>query len=80
MAAAARIASRMAGVAQRTRLDSSFANKTVTLASLKNATARIGIALGALRAAHLRYHLSMIEMLTATQLAAYTKLRGYKGP
>lgn len=63
---------------KETSLDREFANRKVTSTSLEEATVQIGVALGALRAAHLRYHLSMIEMLTPTQLAAYAKLRGYK--
>jgi hypothetical protein len=39
--------------------------------------ARIAVAQGKLRAAHLRYHLTMIEILSPDQVAAYSRLRGY---
>jgi hypothetical protein len=35
------------------------------------------VAEGALRAAHLRYHLAMMDVLTVEQVAAYNHLRGY---
>lgn len=64
-------------VSEETALDKSFADKSIARVSLDAATGRIGAALGALRAAHLRYHLTMIDVLTAAQLATYAKLRGY---
>ncbi|MEP6565108.1 MAG: periplasmic heavy metal sensor [Mesorhizobium sp.] len=58
-------------------LDRLFADRTVTPALLDAAATRIGAAQGALRAAHLRYHLAMIEVLNPDQIARYAQLRGY---
>jgi Spy/CpxP family protein refolding chaperone len=33
----------------------------------------------ALRAAHLRYHLDMVQILTPEQIRRYSQLRGYAG-
>jgi len=49
----------------------------VTRASLDAAISTIGTTQGELRAAHLRYHLSMIEVLSTAQIAHYATLRGY---
>ena len=54
-----------------------FAEKVVTQALLDGAAGRIGTAQGALRSAHLRYHLAMVNLLTPAQIAHYAKLRGY---
>jgi hypothetical protein len=54
-----------------------FAEKRVTRALLEAATARIGAAQGKLRAAHLRYHFAMVEVLSPAQIARYAELRGY---
>lgn len=62
--------------AERT-LDRLFAEKQATPQSIAAATQAAGMAKGALRAAHLRYHLAMMEVLTAEQVAAYGHLRGY---
>ncbi|HWB44612.1 MAG TPA: periplasmic heavy metal sensor [Hyphomicrobiaceae bacterium] len=64
-------------IAQETRLDRLFARHEVTPATLAAATAEIGATQGKLRAAHLKYHLAMMEVLTPEQVAAYRKLRGY---
>jgi hypothetical protein len=64
-------------IAEETALDRLFAEKGVTRASLDAATARIAIAQGALRAAHLRYHLAMVSVLSPTQIDRYAELRGY---
>ena len=66
-------------IAEETALDRLFAEKRVTQATLEAATARIGAAQGDLRAAHLRYHLAMMEVLTPAQIARYIELRGYGG-
>ncbi|MBA3446540.1 MAG: hypothetical protein H0T56_02830 [Pseudaminobacter sp.] len=62
-----------------TALDGLFAGRTVTKASLAEATKRIAVAQGELRAAHLRYHLEMARMLTSKQIDHYARLRGYAG-
>jgi hypothetical protein len=64
-------------IAGETALDRLFATKTVTPASLDEATSRISAMQGTLRAAHLRYHLAMLEVLSAPQVAHYAELRGY---
>lgn len=67
-------------IAQETDLDRQFATKSVTPASLQAATADIGASQGALRGAHLRYHLSTLEVLTPEQIRRYGELRGYGEP
>ncbi len=64
-------------IADELTLDHLFADKRVTQPLLDDATARIGAAQGALRGAHLRYHLAMAKLLTPTQIAQYRELRGY---
>jgi Spy/CpxP family protein refolding chaperone len=64
-------------IVQETDLDRQFATKSVTPASLQAATAEIGASQGALRGAHLRYHLSTLEVLTPEQIRRYGELRGY---
>lgn len=58
-------------------LDSLFAEKMITAASLAEATKRIASAQGDLRAAHLRYHLDTADILSPEQVGRYAKLRGY---
>ncbi len=58
-------------------LERLFADRTVTTASLASATRLIAAGQGGLRAAHLRYHLLMAELLTHAQVAKYDRLRGY---
>ena len=65
-------------ISQERDLNDDFANHTVTLASLEGATRRIGATQAALRAAHLKYHLSTVAVLTPEQVAQYNELRGYK--
>jgi hypothetical protein len=64
-------------IAEETAFDRMFAEKRVTRASLDAAMARIGIAQGELRAAHLRYHFAMVDVLSPAQIAQYAELRGY---
>jgi Spy/CpxP family protein refolding chaperone len=64
-------------IQQETDLDSLFATRTVTPASLSAATSAIGVTQAALREAHLRYHLSTAEVLTPEQVVRYNQLRGY---
>ena len=64
-------------IAQETELDRLFATKSVTPASLQATTTAIGSTQGALRGAHLRYHLSTLEVLTPEQVRRYGELRGY---
>ncbi|MBA1158847.1 Spy/CpxP family protein refolding chaperone [Microvirga mediterraneensis] len=64
-------------IEQETALNRQFATKSVTPASLQTATAEIGATQGALRRAHLHYHLSTLEVLTPEQVSRYNELRGY---
>lgn len=66
-------------IADEAALDRLFAEKQATAGTLDAASASIGAAQAALRAAHLRYHLDMIAVLTPEQVARYTVLRGYGG-
>ncbi|MBX9943505.1 MAG: Spy/CpxP family protein refolding chaperone [Reyranella sp.] len=66
-------------IADETALDLLFAEKRATLAAVDAASARIGATQAALRAAHLRYHLEMVALLTPEQVARYAALRGYGG-
>jgi Spy/CpxP family protein refolding chaperone len=65
-------------IAAETDLDRQFSGLTVTDASLATATAAIGATQGQLRAAHLKYHLAMMDLLTPGQIARYGELRGYE--
>ncbi|EWY42478.1 hypothetical protein N825_00745 [Skermanella stibiiresistens SB22] len=66
-------------IQQETELERLFAEKAVTPVILETATGAIGVTQGALRAAHLRYHLAMMEVLTPEQAQRYTQARGYGG-
>ena len=66
-------------IEEETTLDSMFAERKITAASLAEATKRIAIAQGELRAAHLRYHLEMADILSPEQVDRYSELRGYAG-
>jgi len=65
-------------IAQERDLNDDFAKRTITQARLEAATQTIGITQAALRAAHLKYHLSTVEVLSPEQVARYNELRGYK--
>src|SRR5215813_5702216 len=65
-------------IADEAALDRQFADKSVTRASLDEALSRIARNQAELRAAHLRYHLAMVELLSPAQTARYAELRGYK--
>lgn len=64
-------------IARESALDRQFAERHITPASLDETTARIGEAQAKLRAAHLRYHLAMLDVLTPEQVKRYSELRGY---
>jgi Spy/CpxP family protein refolding chaperone len=66
-------------IAAETDLDRQFAARTITPISLEAATNAIGVTQAKLRAAHLKYHLSMLEVLTPEQIRRYSELRGYAG-
>lgn len=65
-------------IAQERNLNDDFARRTVTLARLEEATQNIGTTQAALRAAHLKYHLSTVDILSPEQVARYNELRGYR--
>jgi hypothetical protein len=60
-------------------LDREFAARTITPERLKAATARVAELHGALRNAHLKYHLSTTALLSADQIRRYAEQRGYAG-
>ena len=64
-------------IAAETDLDRQFSGRTITPVSLTAATAAIGATQGTLRATHLKYHLAMMDVLTAEQIRRYGELRGY---
>ena len=66
-------------IAEETALDRAFASRAITPDALTQATAAIGLTQAALRAAHLRYHLAQVEVLTPEQVRRYAELRGYAG-
>ena len=64
-------------IAEETTLDRLFADRRITAQSLEASVKAIGAAQDALRIAHLRYHLTMRDMLSPEQIARYDELRGY---
>ncbi len=60
-------------------LDRAFAAGTIDPASLARLTNEIALLQGRLRGTHLAAHLAMKQLLTAQQVAAYDRLRGYGG-
>ena len=64
-------------IEQETRLDQLFAAREITPAGLRAATAEIGATQARLRETHLKYHLTMMTVLTAEQIQKYQVLRGY---
>jgi len=58
-------------------LEALFKEKKATPAGLTAALAQSAQAHGKLRETHLRYHLAMMEVLSADQVAEYGRLRGY---
>ncbi|HYF58994.1 MAG TPA: Spy/CpxP family protein refolding chaperone [Burkholderiaceae bacterium] len=59
-------------------LDRLFRDGRATPATLASATLAAAGAQAALREAHLRYHLRMMDVLTPEQVARYAVLRGYR--
>ena len=64
-------------IAAEAELDRMFASGRASKAELVMLTSAIGEMRGALRATHLRYHLTMRATLSQEQLRAYQELRGY---
>ena len=65
-------------IEEEAALDLQFAERSITPDTLAAATSVIGALQGALRAAHLRYHLTMRSLLSSDQIARYEEGRGYK--
>jgi hypothetical protein len=63
--------------AERT-LDRAFAERAITPDALEQLTARVGEAQGKLRAVHLKYHITMADLLSPAQMERYSSLRGYR--
>lgn len=64
-------------VTQEASLDQLFADRRATADTVATATAEIGDTQGRLRAAHLKYHLAMLQELQPDQVRRYAELRGY---
>jgi Spy/CpxP family protein refolding chaperone len=62
---------------QEASLDALFRNRKIDEPALVRLTAAIGALEARLRAAHLKYHLVMSDLLTPHQRAQYDRLRGY---
>ena len=65
-------------IAQETELDALFATRVATAERVAALTAEIGGTQARLRAAHLRYHLSTLDLLQPAQVERYAELRGYR--
>ena len=65
-------------IAQEAALDALFAGRKATVESVAALTAEIGSTQARLRAAHLRYHLSALDLLQPAQVERYAQLRGYR--
>lgn len=66
-------------IEEETELDRLFSERKITSTHLVEMTKTIADVQGALRAAHLRYHLDMAQLLTPEQIRRYSQLRGYSG-
>lgn len=66
-------------VAEERALDEAFRTRRIDADRLEAHTRRLGELYGALRNVHLRAHLEQASILSAEQIAAYDRLRGYGG-
>jgi len=66
-------------IEQEKDLDAQFAKHAVTRTSLIATMKIIGETQAALRTAHLKYHLSTVDVLAPDQIRRYNELRGYAG-
>src|SRR5690606_4838795 len=64
-------------ISREAELDRLFRDKKATAADIATHTEAAALAQGRLRAAHLHYHLKMMEVLTPAQIEKYQQLRGY---
>ncbi|HYD94367.1 MAG TPA: hypothetical protein VEC01_03500 [Noviherbaspirillum sp.] len=65
-------------LAAEAALDRLFRDRSAAPQTVEQAVQHAAQAHGRLRAAHLRYHLRMTEVLNVEQIAAYNRLRGYR--
>jgi hypothetical protein len=66
-------------LSKEAELEQAFARARVDDVSLHRILGDIARLQGELRYTHLKYHLAMRELLSTDQIAAYDRLRGYKG-
>lgn len=64
-------------ISREYELDRLFRDRKASPAAIQEATAKAAQVQGQLRAAHLKYHLNMVDVLTTEQVAKYNQLRGY---
>lgn len=64
-------------IAAEAELDALFRDNRATPPLLTAAVGKAAQAQGVVRETHLRYHLQMMEVLTAEQVSAYNRQRGY---
>jgi|SRR5688500_11233460 len=67
-------------VEKERELDRAFADRTIDEATVDKKVSEIGRLQGELRAAHLRAHVRMRQVLSDEQVARYDELRGYGRP
>lgn len=65
-------------IEREAELDALFRENRATETLISQAAANAARAQGELRAAHLRYHLYMLEVLQPAQVDKYKQLRGYR--
>lgn len=66
-------------IGQEAELDALFARREATAERITALTEAIGSTQARLRAAHLRYHLSTLDLLRPAQVERYAELRGHGG-
>lgn len=66
-------------VEEERKLDRAFASKSISPESLAVSLKRIGELQAQLRQVHLEAHLAQTRLLSAEQVTAYARLRGYHG-
>jgi Spy/CpxP family protein refolding chaperone len=66
-------------ISEEAMLDRLFAGREINAQLLVATTNKIGATQAALRAAHLKYHLATVEVLSPEQVRKYAHLRGYHG-
>jgi Spy/CpxP family protein refolding chaperone len=61
------------------KLNELFTSRKANAQQIGELTAKAALVEGELRAAHLKYHLNMMDVLTPDQVSKYVSLRGYLG-